>query len=564
MLMDERDYVLCEDIKDRISKKFIENGWITVSDYGIHSALVIDENVLEVLENYCWDLRRGAGMPGVSVRYVNEKPIVNYDRLGHNKYEPFVFYRDGYGTHPSYIELSEEFRLYHNLHEKYISEEEKNYVVMNNGSEEIVAKLSNISLYIKAKYVKDYLAIRKINLLIFFDIENYGSSTYSELNITLVNNQIIKGDNYIYNYTNMFEFLNEEKKSCGWIMGKCVLRYEQKTDYDPFERDNNQYLDYIIGYDDNGEELRHTCNKDFLSNYFVQKENEPLELTPVFFSKDVLNKYYANPNKYTVSDGLITCDGSWSLRVDNNCKEYVVVMLVDLGTLSYKEQLYWKGFNIAPPHKGCLSYTAYQRWIKGAWCNPISPDFVFKQKYQSFNRKWYEKYGWYLFLPLINEDEHRFKTLHCLTTLDNEQDFDEQILSLVKLFIDSLNQEELIKNIRVEEKEVIDFLEKRNVQNLKEIKTGIDKFELFVLSQQYSIPDMFDFLRKLQALRSFDVAHRKSSDKSKRKSIINFFGLDTKHKQEILDDIFRDTVKTISTLEDLFINENLGNIICKE
>ena len=45
---------------------------------------------------------------------------------------------------------------------------------------------------------------------------------------------------------------------------------------------------------------------------------------------------------------------------------------------------------------------------------------------------------------------------------------------------------------------------------------------------------------------------------------INFFGLDTKHKQEILDDIFRDTVKTISTLEDLFINENLGNIICKE
>ena len=47
-------------------------------------------------------------------------------------------------------------------------------------------------------------------------------------------------------------------------------------------------------------------------------------------------------------------------------------MLVDLGTLDYKEQSYWKGFNIAPPHKGCLSYTAYQRWIKGAWCNPVS------------------------------------------------------------------------------------------------------------------------------------------------------------------------------------------------
>lgn len=89
--MDERNYVLCQDIKDRISKKFIENGWITVSDIGIHSALVTDENVLEVLGNYCWDLPRGDGMPGVSVRYVNKKPIVNYDRLGHNKCEPFVF-----------------------------------------------------------------------------------------------------------------------------------------------------------------------------------------------------------------------------------------------------------------------------------------------------------------------------------------------------------------------------------------------------------------------------------------------------------------------------------------
>lgn len=57
-----------------------------------------------------------------------------------------------------------------------------------------------------------------------------------------------------------------------------------------------------------------------------------------------------------------------------------------------------------------------------------------------------------MFLPLINEDEHRFKTLHCLTTLDNEQDFDEQILSLVKLFIDSLNQEELMKNVCIEKK----------------------------------------------------------------------------------------------------------------
>ena len=239
-------------------------------------------------------------------------------------------------------------------------------------------------------------------------------------------------------------------------------------------------------------------------------------------------------------------------------------MLVDLGTLDYKEQSYWKGFNIAPPHKGCLSYTAYQRWINGVWCNPISPDFVFKQKYKSFNKKWHEIYGWYLFLPLINEDEHRFKTLHCLTTLDNEQDFDEQILSLVKLFIDSLNQEELIKNVCIEKKEVVDFLKRKKFDSLKDVKAGIDKFELFILSQKYPIPDMFNLLRKLQDLRSRDVAHRKSSNKSNRKSIVDFFNLETKPKQQILDDIFKDVIETISTLEDLFINENPKNIIPKK
>ncbi|MDQ6238280.1 hypothetical protein NMF52_19610, partial [Bacteroides ovatus] len=60
------------------------------------------------------------------------------------------------------------------------------------------------------------------------------------------------------------------------------------------------------------------------------------------------------------------------------------------------------------------------------------------------------------------------------------------------------------------------------------------------------------------------VAHRKSSDKSKRKNIIIFFSLDTKHKQEILDDIFTDVIRTISTLENLFINERSKNIIPKK
>jgi len=554
--MDEKSYILCEDIKNKISKKFIDDGWITVSDECIHSALVSDENMSDVLNNYTWDLSPGDGMPGVSLKNTGSDRITNYDRFCHKKCEPFVFYRNSYGTHPPYIELSEEFRMYHNIHEQYISEKEKNYIIIDdNGSENIVAKISDMKLFIKAIYVKKYLAVRKINLLIFFDIENSSHKTYKELSIKPIRNKIVKGDDYIYNYTNITRFLRKDICSFGWIVGKCILRYEKDMNFYPFAKDNDKYLDFIIGYDDDGNELSHTCNIDFLSNYFCKKENEPIELTPVFFSKEVLNKYYGNSNKYTVSDGLITCDGTWSLRVDNNCEKYVIVMLVDLGKLNYKEQFYWKGFNIAPPPGGALSKTAYERWILGNWSNPISPDFVFKQKYKSLNEKWYQRYGWYLFLPLILEDQHRFKTLHCLTTLDNDSDFDEQILSLVKLFIDSLNEKELMSNICIDKKEEItEFLKKREIETVENIKKGIDKFELFIISQRSSIPDMFDFLRELQALRSFDVAHRKSSNMSKRKNIISYFEIGTKHNQEILNDIFYKAIKTIRILDNLFLS----------
>lgn len=190
-----------------------------------------------------------------------------------------------------------------------------------------------------------------------------------------------------------------------------------------------------------------------------------------------MNKYYANPKKYSVEDGYVRCNGVWGLRLDNSCKDYVIVLLGDLGkNLHHNEQLYWRSCNI-PPQKGGLSHTAFTRWIEGDLCNPDSPDLYLKMRYSQFGKLWSKKFGWYLFKPLSEKDSHYFQTLHLLTTANNSKEFDEQILAITKIFIDSLNEKELVKGVSI----------------MKENPKGIDKFEGFLENNNLKNAEMITF-----------------------------------------------------------------------
>lgn len=267
-----------------------------------------------------------------------------------------------------------------------------------------------------------------------------------------------------------------------------------------------------------------------------------------------MDRYYNAPDKYTVIDGYVSCKGSWTLQVDNDNKDYVVVLLGDLGGIPYNEQLYWRTCNIGPYGK-TLSHTARRRWFEGGWCNPSSPDLVLKQEYKSFNEKWKDHYGWYLFLPLTEGDMHRFHTLHGLTTQNNDSDFEEQILSLVKMTVDSLNLKKLEENTDKENVDVKQFIEKKKKSNSNVF--GIDRFELFLISN--SCPDrgtIITFFRCLQNLRSLTVAHRKSSDYKKMDCVNEYFKLEEMDKRDVLDNIFKKMIWSMRFLEEVFIEGN--------
>lgn len=111
------------------------------------------------------------------------------------------------------------------------------------------------------------------------------------------------------------------------------------------------------------------------TNYFEAEMNDlPFEVSPAFFQPDVLVKYKNDRDKYTVLEEhrSILCRGGWGLRsYDINEAGQISAYIVDLRSLPYREQLYWKSFNVEP--KSGISQRAFDQDIKGEWIDVTTP-----------------------------------------------------------------------------------------------------------------------------------------------------------------------------------------------
>ena len=498
--------------------------------------LLINQLWKLLLNRYNWDLLIGNGGPGFIFYYKNNKERAEYKRFSDEGIEPFIYYRSEFGIKPSYFELSEEFRLYYNLFEEYVDLDNRNYIYIDsNGDEEVVAQIKPGEIIVKLRFIKNYISVKGMFLIIFFEMMRFSEKTITELNIQK-KDKTIRKQNYIYNHlicdiSNM-HIRNDKTQS--WLMGKVAIKGIENykpSHYDEMDENYGKYAEFKIGYDEYGNIKTYTCNEDELSNYFGKNPDAPHYLTPVYFNCEVLNKYYNNPQKYTVEDGCIYCKGIWSLRVDNSCRDYVIVFLGDLGKLSYKEQLYWKSYNINP-EKG-MSSTGFKRAFLGQFSDPDNPDLYFKMRYKQFNENWNNKFGWFLFKPLSKEDEHYFSSFHLLTSENNEKEFDEQVLAITKIIIDSLNEKELQKNLN----------------NLEKNDKGIDKFEKYLASNNLNFLYMIQFIRNLQSLRSSTVVHRRSAKNKKALEILRYFAIGKRSLKDILEEIIIKIIWIFNTLE---------------
>lgn len=527
-MIDPKQYPLCEQIVERLLRKFSDGGWITLCDKRIFSCLANDDVTAKSMTYDTWDINHSEVGP-----LVNEWDGVfaSYSRCNNDEVEPIVMYMESEGRWAEEVFLAEEFVMYFKLHKDAKGKNEYVYYQVDDCGDDVeVARVMGMNLEVKLKYVKEYIAVKKLNLLVFIDEVINDTKSIDELGGNKIPWTTIRDSDFIFGYA-----LQESAgyglgyKSCAVFRGKCMMRYNDKDIQHLWKLRDLGYESFIVGSDEDGNEVFISCDENRMPNLYTRQGNEPYSLSPVFFKRDVLSKYSQRIEKYSIQDGYLSGQ-SWGIHIDNDrSDEYVVVALVDLGRMPHKEQLHWSGFNVLPPRNGSYSTTTFSRWFAAIPTNcSEAPDLVFKQLYIQVNDKWRAKYGWPLFKELATDDRYHFETLHLMGQDYDQKEFDGLIQSITKLLIDSLNEKELVNSIDSTNPDVKNFLTENEVEghSPSNIKPGITKFECFLVSEQAQNNDLVNLLRKVQALRSSTVAHRKSTKlDTKTQSLFDFFGI---------------------------------------
>jgi len=404
--------------------------------------------------------------------------------------EPFVISREyeGFGI-DAQIEIVEEFRLINNLYFDLAKNEYRDLE-----ADIVVVKITNTDFVsVDKRYLKRYLSVKSSAMLVQIDSRYLSPNPERQKScFEPVHKSDSFGDTF-YTLTTGIQSLGQSKFSL--LYSKTLISGVQIKDcgYWPYNSTQRQYEEFILGLDDDSKECVFTSNPELLKNYFGANPDAPMYLTPIFFHREVLKKYYDNPVRYSIVDGALKCGTKWILHIDNQHDDYVSAYLGDLGRdlPDYQEQQHWRKYNIAVD--GRLSDSKLNRDFYSLPAEPDSPVFIFQNEYNSLNSEFESTFGWPLFLPLHEDDEYNYTTLR-LPLSNAQSEFDSLVLALVKVLIDSLNEAKIKACFQEEVKGSISRLEKW-LENSS------------VIDYQTHV----QYLRNLQQLRSDSTAHRKGS-----------------------------------------------------
>lgn len=521
------------DLMEFIERKHGEETWVTVykqintedesQDGGFYSALVDKDRVSEAMASSAWEMQKGYDAPGLAIGTEDGEDVVRYVAFDDEGLQRLVICRDFEGGRAGYRELIEEFRLFHNLYQE--GGGSKLFAIDDAGDSIEVANFSETEVKIRRSYLRSFMAAKQMDLLLFFDVFfHHSDDSYleTELETESLRASIYTGSGFVRNYDSALRVYGKKLIRCSPVEQSGVFPFKVK-----------QFEQFVIGGDSDEPEM-FTCDPDQLANYFGGNPEAPHYLTPVFFRKDVMQKYYGSSD-YEVSDGWLSRNGSWGLRLDNNSADHVSVFLGDLGRdLPFREQQYWKSFNLFPEDRA-ISNTYHQRSFVGAFFDPESPEHQFKYAFSKLQKAFEKHYGWTLFLQLNPKDLHFFDAIRSM--LGNQQsEFDSMILGLVKSTIDSLNVKALREQLGTEESKSIvlleSFLTKLNVKETDQIA---------------------QFLKGVQAVRSSGVAHRKGTEYEK---VIKRLSLDENNYQAEFDEILRQFVWTFEVMMTALVSDD--------
>src|SRR3989339_258718 len=527
--MSDKSWLLQEDLREYVLNKMRTEQWLTlhdsrerresrqlVDDLLFHCCMIPTSRIPEELKRSDWHDCSIDGQPGCVGFTKGKRGTIEYKRFGSfYDYEPLIIERDFGGVKDGYKELNEEFRLYHNL----FFDEQKNTFqkVLDNGDLEDVVKMNGDYIGAHLKQVRQFLGIKDMALCLCFTFCRWSYKTLEELGID--EDRIAfehTNDSARFSFTCMTwrdKFGGDTRASFSRMIGKVILTGlpKEKSGIWPYKQDEEEEREYpkdVIKTDENGDPVSYTCNHHMLGNFFGANPDAPQYLTRVFFKREVLEKYYNDP-KYTVHDGHLTCGHMWSMYIDNNLKNYVSAYLGDLGRdLPFEDHAHWLAHNVVPGE--AISKTSLKRDFYAQFSEPEKADLLFRHRFSIFRKDWEEKNSWELFGELPKKDAHHLNSLH-IPLRNTQAEFDNQILSLAHVLIESINIEELIKHCS------------RQYIN-KEKQGSITWLSRFMSEKSCADAELhISFLRDLQKLRSKGAAHKKGKEYD---ALLKKFGID--------------------------------------
>jgi hypothetical protein len=518
---DTREFLLQLDISEELLPKIGKEQWQTLysssdaaaQQFTMWCALLSESEATRAMGHDTWDLTIGDGGPGFTRSFSKGTTITTYDRFGgRDGVRPLVLYRSFSGAFPDYLEIDEEFRLYHDL-----AEDRTRGLLLSfdeSGREIEVVRIRPKEVQARLRYLRQFQAGTGLHLAIFIDSIRYSRIPLAD--VAVDERERVESAGPVRWRRNVLTCdFKQEYKTFSRVLSKVILSPppQDKGGIWPFKDiDGDRTVAFIVGVDDEGNEVEHSSEPGTLSNNFGANPREPHYLTPIYFRREVLAKYFGEPERYRVDDGLLRCLSLWCCRIDNDLASHVMVYLGDLGQdLPYEERLHWRQYNVPPEGGG--SGTNLRRSMLAEFTDSESPDLAFRRSYRDLSNAWTTKHGWPLFLPSAPGDAHLLDTVRIPVT-SGQGEFDEQIGHLAKLLVDSLNEKALAdRGLGVEE-------------GVK----GIGKLVRFLEATQFPQRDAVErFLRDLQALRSAGSAHRKGSG---YKKIIAKLGVDAARKPD--------------------------------
>jgi len=295
-----------------------------------HSALVPVSSIPDLLKDESWDISIGSGVPGTIEYYDgNGGHEEKYFSHGNDEgIEPLVIRRYFHQLKPDILELLQEFSLFHNL---YHEPRKKRYVHFDEDGNETVAVRYDEKLFeIRTDLVLKFCKTKKMAVALYIDSHRQSFNDLESIGCK----EIIEHQSerfFAYNWSITEDTVDPCSKyqTIGSLLGKKYV----VPDPAMVGADDEDFQEFIIGADKNGQPIKHTCEPSRLANYFGRNPDAPHFLTPVYFRPEVLTKYYSNPDKYSVEDGHLRCGGLWGLRMDNDHEDCVMAFLGDLGTL---------------------------------------------------------------------------------------------------------------------------------------------------------------------------------------------------------------------------------------